>query len=617
MADSSATFSVEIEETGGDDAASQLEALRAKIVADTAALREMKAAMNNLKGGTSVNISAFKELQDKIAAQKASIAESQSSYVSLGGTFNKVEKATEGAAASTGSSISSLAALGKAAKLGGGELGSMGGTAGKLVRILGKTGIAGVAVLAAVALVALAVVAVKTAIEIAKWAVGLADANRNAALTTQGIEKSSVALKGLGKILPGIQDATGLATDELQKMAEGLDAAGVSAKDMPAALKALATATAGGATAEFLTKLKTQLAQGGEAAKKAAADVQASFGGIVAKKLLSLDAQAEKFHRNISAIFGGLNIEGFLSGLSKLVALFDANTASGKALKFLFEALFQPLIDGAVAAIPKVVSFLKSVEIVALKVYIALLQFSKTRFFAALMIGLKAIAVVLGVIAAIALVGLALMALPFIVAAAAVVALIAVFGTIIDAFSQLPELASAAWNAIAGAASDAWNAVKGAVQSALDWLTSIDLGSVGSAIIDGLVGGIKAAGGAVLSALTGIVGGAIDGVKSLLGIHSPSTVFKKMGGHTAEGFADGIDAGSGGVESAAGDMAGAAVGGAGSAPSRGGSGASIVIEAGAIVIHVDDAKKINGPAFMADLADALEMVVLERGGLAA
>ena len=44
-----------------------------------------------------------------------------------------------------------------------------------------------------------------------------------------------------------------------------------------------------------------------------------------------------------------------------------------------------------------------------------------------------------------------------------------------------------------------------------------------------------------INAVKGVVEGAINGAKTLLGINSPSRVFMEIGGYTSEGFAIGLD----------------------------------------------------------------------------
>jgi len=64
--------------------------------------------------------------------------------------------------------------------------------------------------------------------------------------------------------------------------------------------------------------------------------------------------------------------------------------------------------------------------------------------------------------------------------------------------------------------------------------------SAGNDLIQGLVNGIANAGGAVMDAIGGVVQGAIDWAKGLLGIHSPSRVFDDIGDNTIQGLVNGI-----------------------------------------------------------------------------
>jgi tape measure domain-containing protein len=74
--------------------------------------------------------------------------------------------------------------------------------------------------------------------------------------------------------------------------------------------------------------------------------------------------------------------------------------------------------------------------------------------------------------------------------------------------------------------------------------------SLGTQMVAGLVGGITSGAGAVRDAVSGLATGAVDTVRETLGIHSPSRVFEELGGHTAQGFEDGITGGSAGVDGA-------------------------------------------------------------------
>lgn len=99
-------------------------------------------------------------------------------------------------------------------------------------------------------------------------------------------------------------------------------------------------------------------------------------------------------------------------------------------------------------------------------------------------------------------------------------------------------------------------AFQNAVNSAKRFISSA--ASVGSNLISGFVNGVKRAAHRLISAVTGAVSNAINGAKRLLGIHSPSRVFKDIGINTMLGAAIGIENTSKkplkAVESMAGDM---------------------------------------------------------------
>lgn len=72
--------------------------------------------------------------------------------------------------------------------------------------------------------------------------------------------------------------------------------------------------------------------------------------------------------------------------------------------------------------------------------------------------------------------------------------------------------------------------------------TNVDWGSVGSNIISGIKDGISGAVGTIVDAAKGAAQSALDAAKSLLGIHSPSRVFRdQVGKMIPEGMAIGID----------------------------------------------------------------------------
>lgn len=117
--------------------------------------------------------------------------------------------------------------------------------------------------------------------------------------------------------------------------------------------------------------------------------------------------------------------------------------------------------------------------------------------------------------------------------------------------SQVPGrvaevLAGAISNIISWASQMGQQAINAATQFAgnlINGLASIpgQVASIGSNIIQGLVNGVTGAAGRLISAVKGAVGNAIEGAKNLLGIKSPSRVFREIGQYVMQGAALGVD----------------------------------------------------------------------------
>lgn len=92
-------------------------------------------------------------------------------------------------------------------------------------------------------------------------------------------------------------------------------------------------------------------------------------------------------------------------------------------------------------------------------------------------------------------------------------------------------------------ASNATSAATQFASNLINGLASIpgQVTSIGSNIIQGLVNGVTGAAGKLIDAVKGAVGDAIEGAKNLLGIHSPSRVFREIGQYTMRGAALGVD----------------------------------------------------------------------------
>lgn len=100
-------------------------------------------------------------------------------------------------------------------------------------------------------------------------------------------------------------------------------------------------------------------------------------------------------------------------------------------------------------------------------------------------------------------------------------------------------------------------AFNNAVASARNFISNAY--NVGKNLILGFVNGVKNAAGALIDAVGGAVQGAIDWAKGLLGIHSPSRVFRQFGEYTDEGFIIGVNNRAGAVMKTVGNMAQGAI----------------------------------------------------------
>lgn len=109
--------------------------------------------------------------------------------------------------------------------------------------------------------------------------------------------------------------------------------------------------------------------------------------------------------------------------------------------------------------------------------------------------------------------------------------------------SWLADVISTVVGWVSQFASNATSAATQFASNIINGLASIpdQVTSIGSNIIQGLVNGVTGAAGKLINAVKGAVGDAIEGAKNLLGIHSPSRVFREIGQYTMQGAALGVD----------------------------------------------------------------------------
>ena len=140
---------------------------------------------------------------------------------------------------------------------------------------------------------------------------------------------------------------------------------------------------------------------------------------------------------------------------------------------------------------------------------------------------------------------------PFVLVATLVTALVAAIITLWNTNEGFRNALINAWEAIKSAANTIFTSVANfftetipnAFNDVINWFDDIGekFADIGGNIIDGIKQGISDAWKSLVTWFEGLFGDLIGIAKKILGIASPSKVFKKIGGFTAEGFGIGFD----------------------------------------------------------------------------
>lgn len=204
-------------------------------------------------------------------------------------------------------------------------------------------------VLLVAAVIAVGAAFIAGAIAVDKYAISLANAKRNQEQTLRALTQNNDVAKQTNDAIEKISAGTGIASDRLvdltKKLTLGRQQMGLAAlkgNELESALYSAATAEQALGDSGAADQLVDQLNAGMLTADRLASRVQTKYGDVLQHKMLGLDQQMFRLHKNIDRLFSGLNIEPFLRGLSRMVDLFDVSTASGRAIKGLFEAIFGP-----------------------------------------------------------------------------------------------------------------------------------------------------------------------------------------------------------------------------------------------------------------------------------
>lgn len=565
MAENQTTWGLKLDDqiSSSANAASQaLGKLQDSIKKDTKALSDMQAAMKRMQSSSVVNISAARELQKKIDAQKEKIAQAQSKFVELGGSFDKTYPKAKRAASGVEALKDKLKELP--------AMSSMARTA-----LLGFAGsvVAGIGALAA-------------------FGFASVGARRDELLHLEALTRVR-SMWGFARgnateyqaEIDRVSQSSALGRGKLAEYAEQLHKAGLRGQNFQDALEGMSImgSTLGDAAAQRFRGIAASAAFAGGSVRALLNDRKARFGDIAAQQAMSVGVQFQKLKENLSGLFDSLNIGPLLAGINQFVGMFNKATTTGRILSDMMGRMFRPFIDGVGHSGNAIENFFYDVLIGALRIENGLLRmrlwfkrtFGDVRIFEGMqrLPWLKAMFVALGVAVVVAIA-------PFALLAAKIALVVAGIAVLIEAG-----------------------------QRAYDWFRNASWAEIGTAVIDGMIEGLTGGASRVFAKITGIGNGMADALRRALGIHSPSRVFADLGKQIPAGVEVGINRGSSRMNSAVGEMV--------DVPSEGGGrrGSSVAVSINEVHVHAGHTSEPRelAESFVSQLANALEGLTLQVG----
>lgn len=527
------------------DALAQLEK---QIVQSSGALKTLQAQMKQLQSGKSVDIEQYRALKKQIDEQQQALAKAKGEYSALSG-FAK--KAGNEASAAAKKASGGLDAASKAARLLGGSAGATAASVvsfGKELAALGPYGLAAGAALAIMAAGVIGLVAVFTA---GLKALG---AFRDELLKLQGAMRGNAqagkeAQAAINAVASSAFNA--LPREKLVEYATQLGQMRLRGKDLQTALEA--AAIAGSAAGDDLAKSVIGAAgaarMAGQSMDQLHTRVKRVWGGVAASQVYSLDVQFRRLRESITALFAGATLDPFISGMNNITQMFSQSTELGQKLQKAVSGAFDWALKLATAALPYVKGAILGAVIAGLQMYIVFLKVRN-----AIREWIKPLSEAIGPIdsvqmainaaqaATFALVG------TFVVLGAAMLFAFLPVIVILGGLYLAVYLVVAAVEWLIGVAGKAKAYVVDAFTSIADALSGLSLADVAMNLINSFITTITGNIGRVGAALSSMGEAAKSGLKSALGIQSPSRVAKDAAQNVVSTFSGTVESGSGEAE---------------------------------------------------------------------
>ncbi len=643
MSDKTATFGIKIPvETNAGESANSVDALRKSIAESQGAVKAFEATLRSLRGKSEEVTEAKTKLRAAANAERDAISRSTLELGKQGKTLFDVGKKAGGAGKEFSNVKNAISAA-------GGPVATLKSKFESLTSILGGSGAAAGLAMFSIAALAAACVALAAgvglaAISLGKFILEAGNELRTMSLFSEAASGSAANAKALGNQIEATARLVPIARKELHEMqlelvrgAQGSRMSGAAVVDTFNAVAQASGAmgkSVGKSIEDILTRgklmgrmslgieelngtgiqfkdvakelavnLKTDLGKAemmlrfgrvklDDGAKAMRGALEKRFGKLNLALMNDLPTLAQRLKDNFQALVKDVNLEPILTGLGKFVALFDQTTVSGVALKQMFTAFGVVLTKVFAVAGPFAEAFFKQIIIESLKLEIAIIRLGAwanktfgTDFFDALTSTSTAISIAktmfMGLVGACIAVGVAvaILAAPFVLVG------FAIYGAI------------------------------EAVKAIIKWWKEADWASMGTAITDGLVAGIKAGWEKVKSAVKYLGGDTAGAMRTILDSHSPSRVFEKIGETAPAGLASGIRKGAPMANSAVSAMVKIPTAMSGSAGSGGGAPISVALH-----MHFPDVKDgasvrqaLNSPGFKAEFTRMIETVLMGAG----
>jgi hypothetical protein len=343
--------------------------------------------------------------------------------------------------------------------------------------------------------------------------------------------------------------------------------------------------------------------------------VERQFANINAQKMLTLDHITETWGKHLRTLTTGVDFTQIARPLGEIMSLFDASTASGKALKSLVEMLGGSIGDVFHGAVQFIQDFVEKSEILILR---AILKFYDFRDAVREVTGDKTalsnmdlfsdVLKALGAVAAAASIGMVALAAATVEIWGPIVALVAAGTAAYLALSKLDDwLRSINWSGVGHSMMD------GLVKFAN---TVVDYWSgIGASMMEGLVNGILGMAQRVSDAVVKVASVAKKAFTGAMDMHSPSKVFEGYGKQTTAGYTKGLDESSGSVQRSVDKMAPSAPAASGGSAVAAGGGTQLFVN-----INVNSgpsgeqiAATLSGPSFLGQLMHEIEHVLQSQG----